>query len=198
MIFIRERFSTGQERPLERSGCRWYTDDIHKAKYLRRKLERKWRTSRMTLDHQIWTSQFVVMNKSLKETSVILFGERECLWTQCIRNLITKHLFDDTDPPTQANRVSSKETAYTFSYFITRKVKSIRNGLQSWACPLINLSNVFTILSELPVTFVPSFQEDVRAKIKKSSDKSCELDPMPTWLLKQYLDEPDSLASSVL
>ena len=34
-------------------SCVWYTQNIHDAKHLRRKLERTWRKSKLTIDHQI-------------------------------------------------------------------------------------------------------------------------------------------------
>ena len=33
-----------------RPGCPWFSEEIHHAKHLRRKLERKWRKSRLTID----------------------------------------------------------------------------------------------------------------------------------------------------
>jgi hypothetical protein len=36
---------------------------------------------------------------------------------------------------------------------------------------------------------VPATEEEVRAIIQKFPNKSCELDPLPTWLLNECLDE---------
>ena len=36
---------------------------------------------------------------------------------------------------------------------------------------------------------VPATEEEVKALIQKSPNKSCEFDPLPTWLLKECLDE---------
>ena len=82
-----------------------------------------------------------------------------------------------------------------FSNFLTQKVKSIRNELQSWANPLSLLSDVSTVVSEPLVTLVSASHEDV---IKKSPDKSCELDPLLIWLLKQFLDELLSIATEII
>jgi hypothetical protein len=37
-----------------RPTCPWYTEELHEAKHLRRKLERKWRVTRLTIDHDIY------------------------------------------------------------------------------------------------------------------------------------------------
>jgi len=47
---------------VQRPDCPWYTDDLHRMKHLRRKLEYEWRTSRLTVDHQIYRIQCVVVN----------------------------------------------------------------------------------------------------------------------------------------
>ena len=61
---------------VQRPGCPWYTDDLHQAKHLRRKLERKWRNSRLTIDQQIFRNQCVVVNKLLKESRVSYYSDK--------------------------------------------------------------------------------------------------------------------------
>ena len=39
------------------------------------------------------------------------------------------------------------------------------------------------------VEFAPVSEEEIQKVIKSSPDKSCELDPIPTWLLKSCLRE---------
>ena len=39
------------------------------------------------------------------------------------------------------------------------------------------------------VKFNPASEEEIQKIIKKSPNKSCELDPVPTWLLKLCLHE---------
>jgi len=140
------------------------------------------------------------MNKLLKETRVSYYSEKV---NACGRNAkgiyqITKHLLGDTGPPTLPNGGSPKEIAQTFSNFFTQKIESIRNELQSSANPLPHLSDLSTVVSEPLVAFVPASQEEVRAIIEKSPDKSCELDPVPTWLLKQCLDELLPLVTNII
>ena len=40
--------------------------------------------------------------------------------------------------------------------------------------------------------------EEVRNVIRKAPEKSCELDPIPTWLLKQCLDELIPLVTAIV
>ena len=110
---------------------------------------------------------------------------------------ITKHLLGDTDAPTLPNGLP-KELAQNFSNVFTQKIVSIRNDLQSNTNPLVQLSDTHADVSEPLVAFVPASQEEVRAIIKRSPDKSCEPDPLPTWLLKHCLDELLPLITSII
>ena len=110
---------------------------------------------------------------------------------------ITKHLLGDTDAPTLPNG-SPKELAQNFSNFFIQKIVSIRNDLQSSTNPLVQLPDTHTDVSEPLVAFVPTSQEEVTAIIKRSPDKSCELDPLPTWLLKHCLDELLPLVTNII
>jgi len=38
----------------ERPYCPWYIGKLHEAKHLRRKLERRWKKSRLTVNQQIY------------------------------------------------------------------------------------------------------------------------------------------------
>ena len=45
-----------------RPAAPWYSDDIRKAKSIRRKLERKWRSTRLTIDREIYVRQCDTVN----------------------------------------------------------------------------------------------------------------------------------------
>ena len=55
---------------VQRPSYPWHPGDLYNAKHPRCKFKHKWRTSRLTVDHQIHRNQCVVMNKILKEMSV--------------------------------------------------------------------------------------------------------------------------------
>ena len=45
---------------------------------------------------------------------------------------------------------------------------------------------------------MPASEEEVGAIINKSPNTSCELDPVPIWLLKQCLDELLPLVTNII
>ena len=74
--------------------------------------------------------------------------------------------------------------ANKFSYFFDDKICAIRNTFQ------LNGSAVEESFSgENLENIRPATDEEVKALILSHSNKSCELDPIPTWLLKICINE---------
>ena len=74
-----------------------------------------------------------------------------------------------------------------FADFFIQKIVTIRNGL----CQNINTDNQ---CDETDVIFIlgslkPATDEEISKTIRSSASKSCDLDPIPTWLLKLCLSE---------
>ena len=68
------KFLINKHAPLRRKNivlrpqCPWYNEDLHEAKHVRRKLERKWRKSRLTIDHQIYIQRSVCQSQQDDQT----------------------------------------------------------------------------------------------------------------------------------
>ena len=83
-----------------------------------------------------------------------------------------------------------KALATEFGEFFIKKIKIIQEGLR-----LINVSYDNVRAPETPkfTTNLSNFQQitvnEVKKIIMQSPAKSCDLDPLPTWLLKQILDQ---------
>ena len=54
----------------------WYNDELHEAKHLKRKLERKWKQSKLTVDHEIYRKQCAIVNKMLKQTRINFYSHQ--------------------------------------------------------------------------------------------------------------------------
>ena len=179
----------------QRPNCPWYSDELHEAKHLRRKLERRWRKSRLTVDHQIYRDQCIVMNKLLKRTRQTYYSDKiiECGRDQKGIFKVAKHLLGDTGCPSLPSTAPPSELTEIFSNFFTEKILTIRRGLQSdeEPEPEDNEShiNMQPFVKKPLKQFTCASQKEVKTIIMKSPNKSCELDPVPTWLLKSCVDE---------
>ncbi|XP_064622629.1 uncharacterized protein LOC135484864 [Lineus longissimus] len=171
--------------------CPWYTQEIHDAKHVRRGLERKWRKTKLTVHHQMYRNQCAVVNKLIKQarTSHYLAKITECGRDQKQIYKISRHLLGDTGSSPLPQSESPKELAESFTKFFTDKIAKIRETLNTaqddCSETADELPEGVTPLSAFP----PATEEEVRRIVMKSPSKSCELDPVPTWLLKLCIDE---------
>jgi hypothetical protein len=74
--------------------------------------------------------------------------------------------------------------------FFTHKIETIRNELNiNVNSQTITVDDMDTILEKPLTNMLPASREEVRSILKSAPNKSCELDPIPTWLLKSSIDE---------
>jgi hypothetical protein len=175
-----------------RPSCPWYTEQLHEAKHQKRKLERKWRESKLTIDHQIYRTQCADVNKMLKQARVEYYTNKIESSGNDHKSLsrITKGLLGDTNEVILPSNSSPQHLAQEFSDFFIEKIETIRNNIRFQTQ---SMSDTVDIESEYTgvryAEFAPTTEHEVKSLIKKSANKSCELDPIPTWLLKECLDE---------
>ena len=107
-----------------------------------------------------------------------------------------KHLMGESGgwPPPDVPR---DELAAKFSNFFTEKIVNVRsclvpcNDCIAAQCDTPAYSSMLTSFSCIS-------SEEVKKFIIKSPDKACDLDPVPTWVLKQCLSELLSLITAIV
>jgi len=178
-----------------RPTCPWYTDELHEAKHIKRNLERKWLKSRLTIDHEIYRNHCAKMNKMLKKARVDFYSDKvtSCGRDQKSMHKITKHLLDGPSEIALPSGKASDELAQDFNDFFINKVKGIRKDISEHALSHANSKqsndNNPTAETCSLTHFRPTTEEEVEKIIMQSPNKSCELDPIPTWLLKECKTE---------
>ena len=161
----------------------WITDNIKVSQTERRRLERRWRSLKLTMHHQMFTHQQDVVSVMCKEAKREYYQRRitDCGSDQ--RKLY--HLMDDLlqrkghcSLPTHN---SSKDLADRFCAFFTSKIDGLREKL-------ITVDNLDTSSSPANTpalsTFTQVTDREVSKIISASPAKSCCLDPLPTCFLK--------------
>ena len=84
----------------------------------------------------------------------------------------------------QSSEYSNKTLADKFATFFGQKVNGIRKGLDSVEVRHLPLTGDPLMPSPLE-SFTPSSEQQLSKIIRASPNKSCSLDPIPTWLLKE-------------
>ena len=103
---------------------------------------------------------------------------------------LTRSLMGESSDVILPEHESSLDLAERFSDFFTDKISKIRQSIQG----LNNNTSNYMGANEphftgTPLTaFTPATEDEVRKVINKAPSKSCELDVIPTWLLKQCLE----------
>jgi len=173
-----------------RPNAPWYCDSLRQAKWERRRLERRWRTHELEIHRQLYRAQCTIVNNLLIKTRQDYYQEK-LITSGSDQKAIYKtanFLLGRSRSTVLPEHESSKELANRFGAFFTEKIVKIRQNLTS--SDGIHTNDI-PDEHDIPqlTEFAPVTEEDVRKVIAKSPNKSCDMDPLPTWLLKDCLDE---------
>ena len=172
----------------------WYSDEIEDAKQQRRKLERLWRRTRLTVHRQMYQAQKQLLNDLIKSEKARYYNDKI---TNSAGNQST--LFKTVDQLLHRKAVQSlpahssvQELADRFSNYFTSKIETIRQALDTNAQETTDhhlmLDDTIIPPTERLNNFSPATEDEIRKLICKSSDATCSLDPVPTKLIKTHTD----------
>ena len=167
----------------------WFTDELHQAKNERRKAERLWRRTGLTVHKEIYRAEKCKYNTLLLDSKATYFNERitECgNDSKAISKIIDDLLFRHKTTKLPAYS-SAQDLANRFATFFKEKIDKIRDELPD--CSDIDL-NIPQDKPPSTLSFLQTTtQEEVWKIICKSPSKSCTLDPIPTWIIRDAKNE---------
>ena len=156
----------------------WYNQDIHKARRVSRRLERRWRKSKLESDHQLYIVQRAATNEMIDQAKQTYFrNELDHADSKTVFKKVI-HLLNKGERVLPLHD-SARDLANDFSNFFNNKVQIIYEELekdQSDSDCLDQQTSVDCSLSDFDFLC----EEDVRNAIIKAPTKSCSLDPVPT------------------
>lgn len=167
----------------------WYTSKLRDAKRERRRLERKWRISQLEVHRLAYRDHCSKSNKLLRQARQDYYTGKimECGHDQKSLMNVAKQLMGMKDPPALPKAVSNKALADRFSTYFSQKIQTLRDDLEKDGGVTLLPTDPFTgVTMEV---FRPATEEEVRKVITSSPSKSCGLDPIPTWLVKDCVYE---------
>ncbi|XP_072021334.1 uncharacterized protein [Amphiura filiformis] len=168
----------------------WYDESVDNARKQRRRSERKWRKSRSDANREEYLVSKQVVNDAIRAAKTVHYSDKlnNCSvkdMFKTVNELLnnTNKALPDTDCP--------EDLANEFGKYFVQKVTNIRNEVDG----LVSNCNTSckSCMKSDPVTCLfPEFKsvtdEELLKIIKKCPNKSCALDPMPTWLVQQHID----------
>ena len=170
----------------------WMSDDVLIEKRKRRKLEKKMKRTRLEVDK-------IAFKEQKNKVNNLVDGKKSEYYKTLIddnkenpRGLFRAinaalHRRQDTPLPPHSSKA---EVVNDFGEFFNDKIDNIRNNLdaEAMAKHVVTSPEVKKFTSSLHEFRLLS-EDEVRELVRKSPTKHCELDPMPTWLVKDCLEE---------
>ena len=169
----------------------WFNDKIREAKKNRRKAEKKWRKTRADEDRLAFV-------KERQEVVLMLRQAKQEFYSDIIQQ--SKHnqkdLFRIIDTLLQRNKDmplpphdNPCTLANEFTDFFVGKIDKIRDNIKSLQPDSHCTSEEEKCFETELDIFQPATEDEIRTMIMRSSAKTCVLDPIPSWLLKLYIEE---------
>ena len=184
---VLDRHAPLLSRMIKKDSTDWMSDDYRRAKSLRRQFERTWCRAKNPLNRSRLHRQIVrcnaLVNKDKSDYYSKLISDNSHdsrkLWRELHKTL---NKVSDAALPSHE---SKKSLADQFASFFSNKIKKIRDNFGS-----IGTENDIHPPSDPPkINVFRQVSEEAADKIIKASPtKSCLLDPLPTFLIKECID----------
>ena len=93
---------------------------------------------------------------------------------------------------------STEELANRFNDFFITKITDIRDNIKSNTIAPSGTSPVEPYTGSVLSTIIPTTIQEIERLIAKIPNKSCQLDPIPTWLLKQCSEQLAPMITNIV
>ena len=171
-----------QRNIIPRQNAPWYTEDIRDSKRRHRLLERRWRKSKLEVDKMLYRNQCAVLAKQLSDRKATYYSTkvRECAGNPKLLHKLTDKLITNQHQQQLPSDGDEIRLANNFNDFFDDKISKIGSNFY------LNDDTVEESFRGKKLENIrPATIDEVRALIVSYSNKSCKLDPIPTWLLKE-------------
>ena len=173
----------------------WYNTELRSLKRKKRRMERAWRKSGSSEDHQKFKSaRFDYINKCNSTKTIYYSNEvQKCGNDQRKLFKLIKRLTDGTStteyPPAESNEQLGDEFGAFFINKIDKIMADIEDTVRAENIPSSNQYSTDRRIDNQLTNFRSLTVDEVKKIISKSKTKSSKLDPIPTDILKDCLDE---------
>ena len=169
-----------------RASNPWFTEDVYSAKRNKRRAEYQWRRTKLHVHRQIFLEAKLLYNTKLHQAKAAHYVKKideaggnqkdlQKIYNEILQSKSKTALPEHSDPAELANR---------FMKFFVNKVEGIRAALP----PANHSASVPSSNDKLQSSLVQwnlAEVSEVDKIIREAQNKSCSLDPIPAWMLKQ-------------
>ena len=169
----------------------YYTDNIRDAKAECRLAEKQWRNNKTQDNRNLYKSHRNNVSAMLKTAKTDFYhqlAQDKKGNPKGLHRVISTLLHNKQDLPLPPHEDHEK-LANDFASYFTNKIDKIRQDISAQRINMRNPKPEVRRYSTPFTTFKSLTEDEVCKILMDSSSKSCELDPVPTWLLKLCCDE---------
>ena len=167
----------------------WFSDELRELKREKRRLERKYVNTNLTVHKEMYQMICTEYTKHIEAAKTEYFRKK-------VEDASHDQLFKFVDKflnvkkaPILPKHESSKELAERFSEHFQMKITGIRRELSASSLPSLTIEDHETCLAPPLSCFQPVSPSEIKRFIMSSKTKSCQLDPVPTWILKGCINQ---------
>ena len=166
----------------------WYNEDIRVAKQSRRQAERLWRKTRLTVHHDMFRERCKLVSAQIQEAkkhyylALITDSKNDARKLFGIVNNLLGRRKETVLPTNQP----ASELVDMFSRFFNDKIANIHRDIGS-SNSSDSFGDLLPPVSATMDTLPPVSSDELFNIIMASPSKSCNIDPLPTSLLKTYV-----------
>ena len=172
---------------VHRKPTPWTNADIKKFKKEKRKAEKRWKRTRLVIDLNMYKEKRNAYNKLLKELKSKDLSKRITENkgnTKAMFKIINSMLNRKQSSPLPPHN-DDITLANDFNAFFGNKIHTLRANFDHLPDLDFNMVNKCATLS----SFRCLSEVHIRELIREMPTKHCILDPLPTWLIKECIDE---------
>ena len=172
------------------------TEEIREARRRRRLAERRWRATRLTVHREIYAEERAVVKACVQDAKRRFYCEKiDSSSSRRQLFAVSSELLGKSSTAPLPSDIPRSDLPGQFCDFFSDKTDRIRDDLDSRTCE----PPTFAIFDGPQLSqFEPVTDELIRELILKSPTKGCMLDPIPTSLTKQCLDDLVSLITFIV
>ena len=177
----------------------WYTSALRREKRARRRGERVAARTQLEVARQIVQNMYRRRNEQLVEAKSTYFTNKVKESKDDPKALfrLTRNMMGNSGDKILPVHTCKRKLANDFIAFFTNTILNIRSELGLTDTHIGGL--VTNCFSGVPLnTFMDATEAEIWNIIKLSPVKSCELDPLPTWLLKECKAELVPLITDIV
>ena len=163
----------------------WYSMEIREAKQKRRRAERQWQRSKLTVHREIYQLERTAVNSCIRQAKRDYYNDKIESVKKDSKKLfgIVNNLLGRKSSLTLPSNSSNYELVTRFNEFFLKKVDDIKSSIGYAHAASREPMTEVTLTCWEPVS-----ADGLLKVLKSASVKSCRLDPLPTCLLVKCLD----------